>query len=416
MISIERKKNLLKLAFALYAVLSLISMAPMNLGAAFLGGTILLTNPTAIALEMRTEWKRPLTRFYLILSFLLTFSLLLSLIYAKFFPLGYGGNQVVIHFFKDIAKSWYLFWPFLLVIGFRRLPQKDRWFIFWVWIVAFGLLCALGISQYFTGWPRKQPIPFENHRYHVTLFLGHHLSVASIFIFPFFCALDALRACFKNGDFGFKQGSRPLFALCTTVGCAALFLTYSRTLWIALPLGVLFWIILTLPKRQGLRFILCLFLVGVVLSQLPQIQRRIQVGMGIHERIALWQANFEFFKQRPFTGVGWRHTQELSGYYLMNKYQAQEVFSGHAHNNLLEMLGGTGLIGTSFWLAWCFGLIIILIKQGRTPASSDEGRLNLTRGLICAWVVFHLNGLTQVNFWEAKVQHQMAWAIFWSLL
>jgi len=80
------------------------------------------------------------------------------------------------------------------------------------------------------------------------------------------------------------------------------------------------------------------------------------------------------------------------------------------------MLGGTGLIGTSFWLAWCFGLIIILIKQGRTPASSDEGRLNLTRGLICAWVVFHLNGLTQVNFWEAKVQHQMAWAIFWSLL
>jgi hypothetical protein len=37
------------------------------------------------------------------------------------------------------------------------------------------------------------------------------------------------------------------------------------------------------------------------------------------------------------------------------------------------------------------------------------------RGLFCAWIVLHLNGLTQVNVWEGKVEHQMAWALAWAL-
>ena len=47
---------------------------------------------------------------------------------------------------------------------------------------------------------------------------------------------------------------------------------------------------------------------------------------------------------------------------------------------------------------------------------NDPERAPLAKGWACAWIVFHLNGLTQVNFWEAKVQHQMAWVIAWSLL
>ena len=32
---------------------------------------------------------------------------------------------------------------------------------------------------------------------------------------------------------------------------------------------------------------------------------------------------------------------------------ATSVFSGHAHNNLLDLLGGTGLLGAIAWIAWC---------------------------------------------------------------
>jgi O-antigen ligase len=148
------------------------------------------------------------------------------------------------------------------------------------------------------------------------------------------------------------------------------------------------------------------------LSQIPGIQRRLRDGMGIGERHELWLANWEFFKNRPLLGVGWRQNQELSGYYLMDKYQQTHVFSGHAHNNLLDLLGGTGALGTLAWLAWSFWVIRILWMKS-TRQTEEEPWFG--RGLVCAWVVFHLNGLTQVNFWEGKVQHQMAWVIAWSL-
>jgi O-antigen ligase len=410
--SMPVRTKILKWAFAQYAVLSLISMAPMNIGAALLAIAILLTSKDiqSLKIEFKSEWKHSWVRLYTWLTVLLTTALAISLLYGLIHPMGYGGNFVEIHFFKDMAKVWYLFWPLFLMIGFRRLSVSDRWFVVFAWVLAFGCLSAIGIVQRYTGWPRFQPIPGEPNRYHATLFLGHHLSVASIFIFPFFCTLDLLRIKQKLKAPQIPYGA---LALIATLGCVTLILTYSRTLWGALPIGILAWTVWSLPRRKSLILIPVLLVAMFGVGQIPQVQRRIQEGMGIGERKDLWSANLDFFKQRPFTGVGWHHPQELSGYYLMEKYHTKDVFSGHAHNNFLEMLGGTGLLGTSFWLAWCFGVFLILLKKG--SSSSNQPSLGLYRGLACAWIVFHINGLTQVNFWEGKVEHQMAWAILLSL-
>ncbi|MBU6376699.1 MAG: hypothetical protein KGQ59_11925, partial [Bdellovibrionales bacterium] len=40
---------------------------------------------------------------------------------------------------------------------------------------------------------------------------------------------------------------------------------------------------------------------------------------------------------------------------------------------------------------------------------------DLSRAWLAAFIVFHLNGLTQVNFWEGKVQHQLFWVVAWVL-
>ena len=133
----------------------------------------------------------------------------------------------------------------------------------------------------------------------------------------------------------------------------------------------------------------------------------------------------EFLKQRPLTGVGWHHNQELSGFYLMDKFKTGDVFSGHAHNNFLDRLGSQGSFGALAWLAWCVSVIWLLLRQrktnepgpeGESYASLDRTKIVFSRGLVCAWFVFQINGLTQVNFWEAKVEHQLAWVIAWSLL
>ena len=292
------------------------------------------------------------------------------------------------------------------MIGLRRLNPTDQKWVLHTWLAAFGVLSLLGVTQFFHGWPRPQRIPGEVEHFHTTLFLGHHLSVASIFIFPLFVALDSA------WNFRGKPRGKFLFLLAFGLGLLALFFTYSRTLWIALPLGLLVWVLWRLPKKWSLATIGVGIICGILLTQYPPIQKRIHDGLGVGTRQNLWSANWEFFEQRPLTGVGWRHNHELAGYYLMEKLQTNDVFSGHAHNNALDMLGGMGGLGLLAWIAWCGGALWLLLRK-----SSQKSLLSdFAVGLVCAWLVFQINGLTQVNFWEAKVQHQMAWIIAWSLL
>ena len=41
---------------------------------------------------------------------------------------------------------------------------------------------------------------------------------------------------------------------------------------------------------------------------------------------------------------------------------------------------------------------------------------DLSAAWIACFVVFHLNGLTNLNFWEGKVTHQLFWMLGWLLV
>jgi O-antigen ligase len=378
-------------------------------------------NFNLLLIELKTEFKRPEFRIYFIISSILAGACALSLLGAELFPLGFGGKYIQVHFLKDMAKVWYFFWPCILVIGLKRLGHEQQRTVLNAWLLTFGLLSALGILQYFLGWPRPQPIPGEPGHFHATLFLGHHLSVASIFIFPFFAALDLAYLSYLQTTPKPQPGSRfrlKVYSLIAFLGFFTLILTYSRTLWVALPLGIILWVLLTLPKKLKIAGCMILLILTVSVTQYPPVQRRLLDGIGIATRQDLWQANLEFLKQRPISGVGWHHNQELSGYYLMDKYKTTEVFSGHAHNNFLDILGSQGIFGAIAWLAWCACVIWLLIRKRNLSQNQKpiENGLLFSNGLICAWFVFQINGLTQVNFWEGKVEHQLAWIIAWSLL
>jgi O-antigen ligase len=298
-----------------------------------------------------------------------------------------------------MAKSWYLFWPLLLVMGLRKLAPAGQERVLRAWLVAFAVLSVVGIQQYFTGWPRPQRIPNHAEYFHATLFLGHHLSVASIFIFPLFVTLDlALRP---------RALPRGFLIAAALLGTATLFLGYSRMLWVALPIGLLAWGLWALPRKWGVTAAILAGLAGLALFQHPEVQRRLHDAEGVSTREQLWRVNMEFVKARPLTGTGWHHNLETAAYYLQEKQPGGNYFVGHAHDNALEMLASTGAIGFLAWLFWC-GLAVWLLWK--------NPRLGFSRGLMCAWLVFQINGLTQVNFWEAKVLHQLMWVMAWTLL
>jgi O-antigen ligase len=395
-------RKILTLGFAVYAISTLISMAVMSIGAAALLVALLVAfgGPAGLWKAMALEATRPWMRWYLRASVILFGACVLSLMGGIFFPLIYNGKGPEIHFLADLGKGWYFLWPWILATGLNAIEEEDRRKILNSWLGAFSMLGVFGIIQYFVGWPKYQSIP-ETSRFHAVLFLGHHLSVASILIFPFFVALDRLRSRFSV-----------FWAASVAAGLIMLFLTYSRMLWIALPVGIFFWAIWRLPRRWALTSIAAVILGGLLMTQVPIIHRRIENGAGISDRKALWLANIEFLKARPLTGTGWRHNIEVSGNYLLEKTHAESVFSGHAHNNLIDMLGGTGLIGAFAWIFWC---VVVMAIAWKSAGLERTGVAGYARGLFCAWIVFHLNGMTQVNFWEGKVQHQISWAIALSL-
>ena len=173
--------------------------------------------------------------------------------------------------------------------------------------------------------------------------------------------------------------------------------TFSRTLWIALPVGICFfaWKVLDSKKRW-------LFLGGVVILLIaasfhPVISTRVRDSFSFTTRADLWRANFEFFVRRPFTGIGWHHNLQMSAaYFMVNGYKAG-TFVGHAHNLYLEIIASTGLFGLGGFIVW----IAVFLKNSRQTVWS--------LGLKAAMLVFLINGITQVNFWESKVLHQLMW-------
>ncbi len=378
----------------------------MSIAAALLILVILFQFSSFQELKSRvcSEIKKPASKMYFALSCLLTLACATSLLFAKLYPMGYGGEFVNVHFFRDMAKVWYFFWPLLLVIGLKQLDEKDQHSVFKSWLAGFFILSLIGILQHFIGWPRPQFIPTQPNYFHTTLFLGHHLSVASIFIFPFFMSLDMVWQSRHKKRF-------PLTCCVAAAGLLALFFTYSRMLWIALPVGLFVWILLRLKGKRRVWVALIAMIAAFAFFQNSTIQLRFKDAMGVQTRFDLWQANLEFFKARPLTGVGWHHNLELSGFYLQEKTHSKDVFSGHAHNNLLDVLSTLGLFGLFSILLWYGFLIFAVLKRQR-----DLKPIDFSRGLACAWIVFHLNGLTQLNLWEAKIEHQIAWVIAWTLL
>jgi O-antigen ligase len=408
--SSAKKPACLAIGLSLYAACSLVSMAVMSIGIAFalMGLVIGYGGPRRLGDALKNAWNERPFRIYFYLATVLALACFASLVGAKLFPLGYGGHFVEVSFGKDMAKAWYLFWPLPLAVGLLGLGPSHRGWVLRVWLGAFLVLSLIGISQFFTGWPRPQVIPTLEHRFHATLFLGHHLSVASIFIFPFFVAVDLLRSRGRANFFGVSRG---FLVAAVLAGGTCLILGYSRALWAALPLGLLAWAVWSLPRRWAITSLFTLALIAAAALQTQAVRRRLFDDVGVSQRTELWMANLSFFKARPLTGSGWHHNLELSGYYLVEKYpSASFIFTGHAHNNALEMLGGMGLLGLLAWLAWTFGILGLLWPFARDPRS-----MTFARGIVCAWLVFQINGLTQVNFWESKVMHQMAWMVAWSL-
>jgi O-antigen ligase len=137
-----------------------------------------------------------------------------------------------------------------------------------------------------------------------------------------------------------------------------------------------------------------MLLLGAYFFQSGVIQRRFSENYGATPRQQLWSAHLEGFRSNPVLGVGFRKTTEyLAQLNRSGKVDLSKSIISHPHSNYFEFLVGTGILGISVLFIW-------IGYTGYLAYQLEE------KGLFCAWIVFWLNGLTQVNLLEGKVIHQ----------
>jgi O-antigen ligase len=186
----------------------------------------------------------------------------------------------------------------------------------------------------------------------------------------------------------------------------ATILTYSKTAWLSMPLTVGLMALIGFKGRPryaliGILAALCLFW-----ASSDEFRTRIlAAGRTFDDRVEIWGANADMIRKFPIFGVGWHRNSELSAAY----YRSKNVtgFESHAHNNILDQWSSTGLFGLLGFIWWNIVVVVMCLRIYRR--NHDLLWRSLGLGLVGGWFCLHLNGLTQANWWDAKVLHQIGW-------
>lgn len=125
-----------------------------------------------------------------------------------------------------------------------------------------------------------------------------------------------------------------------------------------------------------------------------------------NDRWLLWKMNWEMFKDYPLIGIGWGENETRAKEYMI-RMGHPKAFTGHAHNNYLEALAGTGILGlTAFMFFVGFFLWLTWRIWKRLPEDLVWARA-LVLGSFGAQIFLHVGGFTECNFKAGATNHNL---------
>jgi len=321
----------------------------------------------------RTYLDKPLLFFFLVslLSVAYSFSLHPEM---KLAILSFGGRTILFLFLNCIAILY-------LTVYLVREERNIKSLLYIAFIV--GTVTSFYAILQFKGiepiWPGKIE-PFGTRS--VSTF-GNPNFLASflILILP----VIAVLAFFE------KSPARKLFlAGLFGVNFLGLLVTHTRSAWLGLfsaSLFLAFFLVsyhrsLLLRNRKWLIFLFgLLFLVMAYPVKVGQQgEKRVMVArlaidkvksiadfkqMAYVQRFLIWKASYSMFKESPLLGHGWGNFEIIypfhQGRFLkIEKYSPFRTHANNAHNEILEIVTQTGMVGLGIYL-WLF---IVLFKMG----------------------------------------------------
>ncbi len=385
----------------LYSIALLTSISAIEI----LGGIIVTL--TLFYMLLDTLGKRREFKFFMIPGF---FSLI-GFIIIVYLGLVINAPEANIWGYFHIHWVAYLFvFPYTLFL----FPGLNR--IFTLLIVAATIISIYAIIQHFTGLDlnylmglRDVPVTLparhsDGNFYSSRGFFSHYLSYGYVY---------TLVICFSIAALLLGKKQTILFKTMTALSCLligfSLVFTYGRGVWMAACAAVLF-MALYISKR--IFFLVLSSLLGVFIlmySTSNTFSDRFDTFLSTtyssnKVRINIWKANMAMFADHPWIGIGYKQNHFRTAEYY-EKLGIKEKFIYDSHNNYIETLATTGILGFLFYMLFILSFLFanhqLLMKIPKTHYWHRVFAL----GILGGQIAIHVGGLTIWTWGDSEMYH-----------
>lgn len=304
---------------------------------------------------------------------------------------GFETRSVVTVHYRLIGGYVFPFIVFVLVLhSFRAEQDFRRMAIFFA---------GLAVYLTFTGWCehlglRRLVFPSFINDPSVGIHWGR---VRGPFVMSAGMGL-ALTFCFFSNLMlarGLARGRRLIYLL-NALMVPVIFWTKTRSVWLGFALGALIWIAYSrrrVTRIVGVSVLVSLVLLVAVINMDNFLgTERAKGGLTDMEpilmRVGLAQLTWEIFKVRPIFGVGFGHFRDFAPDFARDPSSTAFAFGATAleHNNLLSILGETGLIGIALYTLAIFMLLLHSVRLFGKLSPTGVGFINRDL-LVLYWIL-----------------------------
>jgi O-antigen ligase len=311
--------------------------------------------------------------------------------------LALNGKSPVPWFFYLSKFNWVVN-LYLMIFAFNRSDYKFKnWF--WFFSIAFLVPNIYALFTYYKGYDylTQQAIRGSIGLVSSATYHAHGNSL----IFVFFASLFV----FLFNQFNRKQFF--FFGLALTLMAASIFVSYTRGIWGATFVSLLVLSFIRSRKLGFLYLIITLVVGSTIYFNSEEIQHRLNASFATTSdllRMELLQVHWQMFKAHPVIGIGfWESYRQIADYWPQLGLKPDH-FESHSHNQYLNVLACTGIIGFIIFMSIMCYFVKCSWSSYKQFKKSDELKAAIAIAVFISILQFLLACLTDVSFEYAKIR------------
>lgn len=270
--------------------------------------------------------------------------------------------------------------------------------------IAIGLVSIYGLIQHISGihWFKEKPLyDAAFFGYYIKGFFSHRLTFGNYMVTAFSFIFGYYLFNWKN----LIKYEKIFWGTVSLLSFSATLLTYSYGPILALFITILM-ITILMGKKKIILFVslpaLLVLLIAIFSLGLDEkISAKISKEMNIENqasRVYIWDKAFQMIEEKPLFGVG-----QGNFYDVFEKNNPGKRIHVHAHNDLINIAGISGIPGMIFYGFIWVSLFGYCISKYRSKDISHEEKLFFFASLAGS-TAFFISSLTEATFADEEVR------------